>query len=69
MSVGSQFKEEADNFFKVVNNTLTLTDDELQEVYALFKQVTTNDEGQEFIRNNFRHLLVIVILRSPACWT
>ena len=65
--MGSQFKEEADNFFKVVNNTLT--DDELKEVYALFKQVTTNDEGQEFIRNNFRHLLVIVILRSPACWT
>ena len=41
MSVESQFKEEADNFFKVVNNTLT--DDELKEVYALFKQVREND--------------------------
>ena len=30
LSVGSQFNEEADNFFKVVNNTLT--DDELKEV-------------------------------------
>ena len=37
MALIDNFKAEADNFFKVVNRTLS--EHELKEVYALFKQV------------------------------
>jgi acyl-CoA-binding protein len=41
MALEAQFKETADNFSKEINQTLS--NDELKEIYALFKQVCCAD--------------------------